>query len=331
MYDFSNELSALGNDVVVYNCLDTSFFKAKPLTRILKKLYFSIFKHPSWYKFNDKVESKIISVLDNQTIRDADVIFFTGWSLAYDLQILSPYKGKKYNLIQDLEFWTGNKDTIIKSYLFDNITKLTYSNHILDYISNLNEKIFKVSISVDRNFFSIATPIVQREPESVCMMYSLEERKGSKYGIEALIKIKSLFPGLKVNLFGVPDAPLNLPNGFNYHQTPKNLSEIMNASAIFLTPSLWEGYGIPGIEAMHCGCAVVCSDAEGHLMYAKHNETALVFRAGEVNEIVNALTHLLENDEERIRIAINGNKFILGQKSWSECTEELVSFFLNQK
>ncbi|WP_431200883.1 glycosyltransferase family 4 protein [Mucilaginibacter sp. P25] len=165
----------------------------------------------------------------------------------------------------------------------------------------------------------------------MCMMYSTEERKGSKFGLEALLRLKEQNNDLKVHLFGTSAGPLNLPEGFQYHQTPKNLPQLMNSCSIFLTPSLWEGYGIPGIEAMHCGCAVVCSDAEGHMMYAKNNDTAIVFKAGDTNNIVHALSMLLNDDKERIRIAKNGNKFILGQKSWADCAIELTDIFEKNK
>ncbi|WP_413668199.1 glycosyltransferase family 4 protein [Mucilaginibacter sp. Mucisp86] len=327
MYEFANQLHTLGHDVIVYNCIQTSPFKLSPFRLLLKRLYLLLFKHPGWYKFNKGIKSIIIKEINNGDINDAEVIFFTGWSLTYDLQKLDNSKGQKFNLIQDLEFWTGDKKMIIDSYLFKNIIKLTYSNHIKDYIGQLGEEVYKVSINVDRDFFKINMPIESREKGSICMMYSTEERKGSKFGLEALLKLKEQNNNLTVHLFGTSIGPSNLPEGFHYYQTPQNLPYIMNSCSIFLTPSLWEGYGIPGIEAMHCGCAVVCSDAEGHMMYAKDNETAIVFKAGNTEYIIQALLKLLNNDSERIRIAKNGNRFILNQKSWEDCASELVEIF----
>jgi glycosyltransferase involved in cell wall biosynthesis len=327
MYEFANQLNILGHDVAIYNCMETSFFKLKKSRNLLRKVYFSFFKHPAWFKLNSNIISAIIDKVSNKDIRDADAIFFTGWSLAHDLQILNAAKGQKFNLIQDLEFWTGNKQDILDSYLFKNIVKLTYSNHIKKYIEEFGEKIHKISISVDRSLFKIISPIDSRDKDSICMMYSTEERKGSKYGLDALLQLKLQNQKLKVHLFGTSAGPAALPADFHYHQTPSNLAHIMNSCAIFLTPSLWEGYGIPGIEAMHCGCAVVCSDAEGHLMYAKDNETAIIFKSGNTNEIISALLKLLRNDTERLRIAKNGNRFILDQKSWQGCTTELVEVF----
>jgi len=41
---------------------------------------------------------------------------------------------------------------------------------------------------------------------------------------------------------------------------PKNDKEIafyMNKSHIFISTSWWEGFGLPPLEAMACGCAVI--------------------------------------------------------------------------
>jgi glycosyltransferase involved in cell wall biosynthesis len=40
------------------------------------------------------------------------------------------------------------------------------------------------------------------------------------------------------------------------------LVELYNASDVFVFPSLYEGFGVPLIEAMACGAPVVCSEYE---------------------------------------------------------------------
>lgn len=47
-----------------------------------------------------------------------------------------------------------------------------------------------------------------------------------------------------------------------YHEAASDdeLDKLYSESHVFVYPSLWEGFGIPIVEAMSWGCAVVCSD-----------------------------------------------------------------------
>jgi len=61
---------------------------------------------------------------------------------------------------------------------------------------------------------------------------------------------------------------------------PKNDQEIaqtLRKSDIYIFTSIWEGFGLPPLEAMSCGCAVVASDAKGINEYAKDGENALIY------------------------------------------------------
>jgi len=47
-----------------------------------------------------------------------------------------------------------------------------------------------------------------------------------------------------------------------YHESADDaeLNRLYCEADVFVYPSLWEGFGIPVVEAMACGCAVMCSD-----------------------------------------------------------------------
>jgi glycosyltransferase involved in cell wall biosynthesis len=39
-----------------------------------------------------------------------------------------------------------------------------------------------------------------------------------------------------------------------------DLPLVYSAATVFVFPSLYEGFGLPPLEAMACGCPVICSD-----------------------------------------------------------------------
>ncbi len=54
-----------------------------------------------------------------------------------------------------------------------------------------------------------------------------------------------------------------LPDGAEAlgHVSRETLVDLLRRSSCLVFPSLYEGFGLPPLEAMACGCPVACSDA----------------------------------------------------------------------
>ena len=79
---------------------------------------------------------------------------------------------------------------------------------------------------------------------------------------------------------------------------PKNDEEIayyMNKSDIFISTSWWEGFGLPSLEAMACGCAVILSDAGGVNEYATANENSLMYKAKRQDDLLEHINCLAQD------------------------------------
>ena len=103
---------------------------------------------------------------------------------------------------------------------------------------------------------------------------------------------RGALPSLEVDLFGVPSAPANLPDWMHYYQTPNKETHnlLYNRAAIYLAPSVIEGWGLTVGEAMMCGQAVVCSDIRGfrEILAGQHDdlpESAFLF-VGTIDEAI---------------------------------------------
>jgi glycosyltransferase involved in cell wall biosynthesis len=75
---------------------------------------------------------------------------------------------------------------------------------------------------------------------------------------------------------------------------------------VFVLPSLVEGFGLPPLEAMACGAAVVVSDCGGPREYARHDHNARVTRSGSASSILAALVALRDNEDLRRQLIRNG-------------------------
>jgi hypothetical protein len=77
---------------------------------------------------------------------------------------------------------------------------------------------------------------------------------------------------------------------------------------IFLTVGYPEGFSLPPIEAMNCGCAVVGFTGGGASEFMIDNETALVAKDGDCNAAATKLLELIGNKALKERIRLNGMK-----------------------
>ena len=96
-----------------------------------------------------------------------------------------------------------------------------------------------------------------------------------------------------------------------------------NAS-LFVYPSLYEGFGIPPLEAMHYGCPVVCSNA-GSIPEVVGN-AALLFDPYSVESIKDNIISVLYNDSLRLSLTSKGFKQVKNF-SWEKCARETYKVY----
>lgn len=331
MYEYANRLAVLGHAVTIYHSIKRPFKKsAAPVW--IKQLVFMLrgVARPKWFPLLPSIKSVIVPEITDSYIQDADVILSTWWQMTYAIHILSPSKGKKFNLIQDYEVWKGQEDKVINSYFLP-VNHLVIARYLQQLVL---EKTGKAPIhlpnAIDVEKFFITIPASSRNPASIIMLYSEEPRKGTKFGIEALKKLKENIPSLRVVLFGIYPPPADLPDWMVYHQRPADLPRLYNNAAIFFSPSLGEGWALPPAEAMACGCAVVCTNIGGHADYAIHNKTALLCIPEDVNDMEDKLKTLINNTEKRLSISLEANKLITTEFTWQASVQKLEQCF-NEK
>ncbi|HTR81634.1 MAG TPA: glycosyltransferase family 1 protein [Bacteroidota bacterium] len=90
------------------------------------------------------------------------------------------------------------------------------------------------------------------------------------------------------------------------HVSEKELVTLYRSAEMFVLPSLYEGFGLPALEAMACRTPVVVSDA-GSLPEVV-GDAALVFKSGDSHALSEAMRSLLDQSQLKKELIEKGEK-----------------------
>ena len=103
-----------------------------------------------------------------------------------------------------------------------------------------------------------------------------------------------------------------------------DLLQLYNACDLFAFPSFYEGFGLPPLEAMACGRAVICAHTSA--MPEVVDGAAILFDPYTVDEIARAMADLLLDAELRARMERLGLQRA-AHFSWQRCAERTIEVF----
>ena len=86
----------------------------------------------------------------------------------------------------------------------------------------------------------------------------------------------------------------------------EQLWELYRNACLFLFPSLYEGFGWPPLEAMACGCPVVCSSAAS--LPEVVGDAALTDRPGDEQALARHCLNVLRDESLALRLAARGRE-----------------------
>jgi glycosyltransferase involved in cell wall biosynthesis len=104
----------------------------------------------------------------------------------------------------------------------------------------------------------------------------------------------------------------------------EDLVELLKLAECFVFPSLSEGFGLPGLEAMAVGCPVVCSSIP--VFKEVYGEAAMYFDPRDPKDISNKLKRLLGKPPLRGDLIKKGFEQV-GKYSWEKLAKETLKVY----
>lgn len=178
---------------------------------------------------------------------------------------------------------------------------------------------------------------VERQPNSVLFVGHTEDKnKGFRYLVEALSLLRAKVPfhltvvqrpGSKeaarlVEEFGLQGRVTALES-----LNREELVRAYSGAQVFVSPSLYEGFGLPAAEAQACGTPVIATSAGALREIVEDGVTGITVPPGDAAALANAIEALLA-DPERCRLAGEaGVRRIRERFSWRRTAEETFALY----
>ncbi|MCZ2392868.1 MAG: glycosyltransferase family 4 protein [Chitinophagales bacterium] len=186
---------------------------------------------------------------------------------------------------------------------------------------NQNYLDFSSDVKRDLDFLFIGVFEYRKNHRSLVIALSILKQKGYSFKAEFVGRDQGT---LKDTIDLV--AKLEMGDMLFVNNTVLSETELIkkyNQSKIFVTPSLYEGFGIPLIEAFASGCTVACSDIT--VFREVCNDNAFYFDPESPEDIARVLIQAIEKDSK-----VNRDKYLSYAKEnfqWKSTLSEMDNFF----
>jgi len=282
----------------------------------------------AWMPRESGISHSWVPRISEETLPDADALIVSFWHTAEWVRPVGERKGRKLYLIQEYEMYmTAGADQRrrMEAGFKGGFRNVAISPAVAEMLRRCGASAAgMVPNGIDLATFRLANPIDAPSRLSVGFPWRPEGFKGAETAVSALEVVRErLGRPIEVWSFG-PDSGRSLPEWIRHVVLPPDgdLARLYNGTAVFVLPSDYEGWGLPGCEAMACGAALVATDSGGVKAYATSGETALLSPAGDVERLAAGVLELLNDEGERIRLAARGHAHVQ-QFTWERAADAL--------
>ena len=282
---------------------------------------------PAWFpSFRPRI--RWVGAWRADRLPEADVVVATAWQSAPVVATARPECGAKFYLIQhDESLYHGRAEAVNATYRLP-LGKIVISTWLRDVMRERFGRDATVLVTpVDPALFHRVQADVAGPRPRVLMLHHHYAWKGVADGLDAVARVKRSSP---LHLVGFGLTPPRAGEPYDeFHTDPpqEDLAALYSGCDIYLCPSWDEGLGMPPMEAMACGAALVTYDNGGCRDYARDGETALVARRRDVAGLADKLMRVATDEALRAKIARAGQEFVLTAFDWDRAVDRMEELF----
>jgi L-malate glycosyltransferase len=315
LYEFANGLRRRGNEICLVHVdfigtwSDRAVVIDSPIDRV---------EDVTWCRFEEGIEHRL-GLRSESDLPPADVI-------NYYSHTLPNHAGQPFVFLQGNRVLPRRVEEWVFTIPCPKVCVASWLVRVARRRGVPHEQLIRIPCGLDHDKYRILVPADGRPPW-VAMCYGTDHKRGAA-GFEALEMVKARSPDMRAAVFGTSDPTTAVPPWVRFHRAPPQqviVEEIYNRSQVFLNPSMIEGFGLPSIEAMACGCVLVTVPNRGSEDFAIDGVTAAVCEGRGPVKLAARVCELLDDDDERLRLSAAGAGFVR-RFDWDESARRLETF-----
>lgn len=197
------------------------------------------------------------------------------------------------------------------------------------------DRVFPIPLGVDQTAFYPRTD-VQKSPARLITTASADvPLKGLHILVEAYAELRKSRPELELVVIGklregqaskkIKALGLEEHIQFKSNLSRGDLAREFAAATIAVTPSLYEGFGLPAAEAMSCGTAVVVTD--GGALPEVAGDAGVIVGKGDAPALAGAIRDLLDNPDRLNAVAEACFQRAQDHFNWRNIAPKYLDFF----
>ena len=198
------------------------------------------------------------------------------------------------------------------------------------------EAISVMHLGVDTDMFR-PLPAITREPYRLMTTASADAPlKGLSHLLRALAVLRPDYPDIRLTLVGRPKPDgetqrlinalgladcIDCCKGISHEEMVEKYARAMVA----VVPSMYEGFGLPAVEAMACGVPLVSTN--GGALAEVVADAALVVSPGDGDALAQQIKRLFDDASLRDEYASRGLQRVEQHFCWERCAERMEAYY----
>ncbi len=189
---------------------------------------------------------------------------------------------------------------------------------------------------IDTEVFA-PVPNIERSKNLLITTASADQPlKGLRYLLEAVAQLKNHHPDLKLRVIGKLKTGGETEKLLDHLQlgdvvefisgiSTEELVAHYNRATIAVSPSLYEGFGLPAGEAMACETPVISTD--GGALPEVVGKAGVIVPAGNSRALADSIDNLLKDSRKRQQLRRAGREHIVKNFSWAAKAKRLTLYY----